>query len=163
MVLDHNTSWSPPFCQAIQSKTKSKWERRSPLGTYCLSPPLVAPLLPLLQKPLPSPACLVMILEQFFRLLSCIAGTVAETPEKQNSLVSMVIKTGVTFRHSLDRMWQITVFFVWKAVPSLLCLSSWDLIISTKSQNGILYPLFPYLFSPLIYICFVGTMFVKMC
>jgi hypothetical protein len=43
-------------------------------------------------------------------------------------------------------MWQVTIFFVWKAVPSLLCLSSWDLIISTKSQNGILYPLFPYLF-----------------
>lgn len=71
--------------------------------------------------------------------------TEAESPEEQNSFVSLVIKTGVTFKHSLDRMWQITVFFVWKAVPGWLCLPSGDLIISTKSQNGILCLLFPYL------------------
>lgn len=80
-----------------------------------------------------------------FVSFSLSVRTEAESPEEQNSFVSLVIKTGVTFKHSLDRMWQITVFFVWKAVPGWLCLPSGDLIISTKSQNGILCLLFPYL------------------
>jgi hypothetical protein len=62
-------------------------------------------------RPPASPGCLVKIHSNPFRLFSCIEGTVAENPE-QKSFVRLVIKTGVTFKHSLDRMWQVTIFFV---------------------------------------------------
>lgn len=69
-------------------------------------------------RPLTSPPGFIKTHEQpFIRFSSCIVRTEAEILEERDSFVSLVIKIGVTFRHGLDRMWRITAFFVWKAVP----------------------------------------------
>lgn len=68
-------------------------------------------------RPLTSPPGFIKTHEQpFIRFSSCMEGTEAEILE-QDSIVNLVIKIGVTFKHSLERMWRITAFFVWKAVP----------------------------------------------